>query len=669
MSAYARSSMFPIKKIFRTENGSNGTEPRGGRNKRTSSSKAPRSLRQKSALSRPSKHLLAPSNVLNRPAVSVARTNNRPPVTHRRPATANPKTASNEENHRSFPEASTLIVPGADSKFQDLSQLSMWTQDQPSTASIAQPTSNHDSATLTYGSRHPPFRQQSVSAATIGSRGGSTFQSQDSFQKSTSSRVSFATGPTTAASTHHSRSSRVSVGASTTRNVAIHFPGFGSRSRQVSRQNLLPPTPYHRPLLRPALRPTLRLAPSYASTLTHSSKPTGSRYSGTQSSVSGPALHQSSWGSARQSSNTSIVSSKSTSNSKSASQQDSREQVVTDSEDRVKSLVKAEIDAHLSDRLEQLDTNEALLDDKMKQFQDVARLLDERLTTANDVHSERVQELDSKKQELDKKVSKVATMLKAAEGTVARVSQLADNAVAAIGKARSDLVESALPFLKNPVAKMVERFFGDFQAKASAESLLSKEFSPTKSPPPKRSPVAKAAVAKATKTVSKSQISKKTKKSKLDASQGKRDLKHSAPKKHQEVSPTSTKQTLSSSSSSSDSKSLFSPSNKTNFKPLTLVGIRSTTADVDDDDDEGFFTAPKKKQSCVTPCDKSSQYLLDYDLSQDSSCCSSPMATKKRNAPLPPKRGRSKKPRNTYGGGGSRRHSAGVLKDDNFSFL
>jgi hypothetical protein len=74
-----------------------------------------------------------------------------------------------------------------------------------------------------------------------------------------------------------------------------------------------------------------------------------------------------------------------------------------------------------------------------------------------------------KKQEPDKKVSKVA-MIKAAEDTIANVSQLAVNAVAAIGKARSNLVESALPFIKNPVAKMVESFFDDLQAKASAES-------------------------------------------------------------------------------------------------------------------------------------------------------------------------------------------------------
>jgi hypothetical protein len=221
-------------------------------------------------------------------------------------------------------------------------------------------------------------------------------------------------------------------------------------------------------------------------------------------------------------------------------------------------------------------------------------------------------------------------------------------------------VESALPFLKNPVAKMVESFFSDLQAKASAESLLSQVFLTAKSPPPKLSPAPQVAVAKTTKTVRASQISKKSKNRKLDAGHGKNDLKRSAPKKNQEVSTTSTKQTLPPSLSPSDSKTLFSPSNKTNFKPLTLVGIRATTTDVDDDDDEDVFTAPKKKQSCVTPCDKASQSLLDYDLSQDSSCCS-PLATKKRNAPLPPKRGRSKKPRNT-------RNSAGVLKD-NFSFL
>jgi hypothetical protein len=664
MSAYARFSMLPIKKSFRTENESNGTEPRGGRNKRTTSSSKPaRSLRQKSAVSRPSKkNLLAPSNIPNRPAVSIARTNRPPPVTPRRPATATLKTASNQENHQplAFPEASTLIVPGAESNFQDLSQLSMWSEDQPSTASVTQPTSM-----LTNGSRHAPLRQQSFSAAASGTRGGSTFYSQDSFQKSTSSRVSFATEPT-AASTHRSRSSRVSVGASGTRNVAVPYPGIGSRSRQVSRQNLLPPsTPYHRPMKRPILRP----APSYASTLTHSSKPAGSRYSGTQSSISGPALHQSSWGSVRQSSTTSLVSSKSTSNSKYTAQQDSREQVLTASQDRVKTLVKAELDAHLSDQLEQFGTKEALLDDKMKQLQDIARLLEERLTTANSVHTERVQELDSKKQELDKKVSKVATMIKAAEGTVSKVSQIADNAVAAIGKARSDLVESALPFLKNPVAKMVESFFGDLQAKASAEGLLSKGFLAAKSPTPKLSPVPRVAVAKTTKKATTSQISKKNKNRKLDASHGKNELKRSAPKKNQEVSSTSTKQTL----SSSDPKSLLSPSNKTNFKPLTLVGIRATTTDVDDEDDGDIFTAPKKKQSCVTPCDKASQQsLMDYDLSQDSSCCTSPLATNtnKRNAPLPPKRGRSKKPRSNTYGGGSRRQSAkaGVL-NDTFSFL
>jgi hypothetical protein len=408
----------------------------------------------------------------------------------------------------------------------------------------------------------------------------------------------------------------------------------------------MPPTHYQRP----TNRPMLRSAPSYASTLTHSSKHTSSRNSGTQPSISGPALHQSSGGSVRQSSTTSVVSS----NSNSTSQQESLEQVVTDSEDRVKTLVKAQLDAHL----EQFGTKEALLDDKMKQLQDVGRLLDERLTTANDVHTERIQELDSKKQELDKKVSKVATMIKAAEGTVAKVSQLAENAVTAIGKARSDLVESALPFLKNPVAKMVENFFSDLQAKASVESLLSQGFLTTKSSPPKLSPVPQGAAAKTTKTVRPSQISKKSKNRKLGAGQGKKYSKRSAPKKNQEVSTTSTKQT-SSSSVPSDSKILFSPSNKTNFKPLKLVGIRATSTDVDDDDD--FFAAPKKKQSCVTPCDKASQSLPDYDLSQDSSCCSSPLATKKRNAPLLPKRGRSKKSRNT-------RNSAGVLKD-NFSFL
>jgi hypothetical protein len=633
-------------------------------------------MRQKSAL--------APnSNALNHPAVSTTRTNRQPPpVTPRRPAmaTATLKTASNEENHHPFPEASTLIVPQAESNFQDMSQLSMWSQE---TVSIAQPTSNHDSATLTNGSRHPmPFRQQSFSAAPGGSRNGSTsnsqatFHSQDSFQKSSSSRVSFAT-EATAASTHRSRSSRVSVGASATRNVAVAvpYPEIGARSRQISRQNLLPPsTPYHRPMQ----RSILRSAPSYASTLTHSSKPVGSsQYPGTQSSISGPALHQSSWGSVRQSSNTSVVSSKSmstsASNSTVTSQQDGREQVVADSEDRIKSLVKAELDAHLSDRLEQFGTKEALLDDKMKQLEDVGYLLDKRLTTANDVHTERVQELDSKKQELDKKVSKVATMIKAAESTVAKVSQLADNAVAAIGKARSDLVESALPFLKNPVAKMVESFFADLQAKASAENLLSKAFLSTKSPPPKLSPVPQETAAKTAKSVSTSQISKKSKKSNFDASHGKDDLKRSAAKKNKETSSTSPKRALTPSQSlSNDFKSLLSPSNKTTFKPLTLVGTRATTTDVNDDDDEDIFSVPKKKQSCVTPCHKASQQSMpDYDLSdltQDSSC-SSPLATKKRNVPLLPKRGRSKKPRTTYGGGGSsRRQSAGVLKD-NFSFL
>jgi hypothetical protein len=678
MSAYARFSMLPIKKSFRTENGSNGTEPRGGRNKRTSSPKPARSLRQKRAL--------APnSNSVNRPAASIARANRQPPpVTPRRPATATAtlQTASNQENQHPFSEASTLIVPGAE-PFQDMSQLSMWSQD---TASIAQPTSNHDSAMLTHGSRHPPpLRQQSFSAAPGGTHGGSTLYSQatsyyqDSIEKSTSSRVSFATEPT-AVSTHRSRSSRVSVGASTTRNAAVHFPpGIGSRSRQISRQNLLPPTtPYRRPMNmnRSILRPTLRSAPSYASTSTHSSKPPvgSSRYPGTQSSISGPALHQSSWESARQSATTSVVSSKSSSNSTSTSavsQQEICEEVVTDSEDRIKTLVKAELDDHLSDRLEQFGTKEALLDDKLKQLENVGRLLDERLTTANDVHTERVQELDSKKQELDKKVSKVATMIKAAEGTVAKVSRLADNAVAAIGKARSDLVESALPFLKNPVVKMVESLFADLQAKASMESLLSKGFLTTKSPPPKLSPVPQVAVVNTTKPVSANQIAKKSKKSKLDASHGKNHLKRSAPKKNQEVSSTSPKRTLTPSTSSpNDFKSLLSPSNKTNFKPLTLVGIRAATTDLDDDDDEDIFAAPKKKQSCVTPCHKASQQSLpDYDLSdlsQDSSCCS-PLATKKRNEPLLPKRGRSKKLRNTYGGG-SRRPSAGVLKD-NFSFL
>jgi outer membrane murein-binding lipoprotein Lpp len=676
MSAYARFSMLPIKKSFRTENGSNGTEQRGGRNKRTSSPKPGRSVRQKSALT--------PNNSLIRPA---SRTNRAPPpVTPRRPATANATlqtASSNQENHHPFSEASTLIVPGAEANFQDLSQLSMGSQD---TSSIAQPTPNHDSATLTHTYRNPPpLRQQSFSAAPVGTHGGSTlysqatYHSQDSFQKSTSSRVSFATEPTDV-STHRSRSSRVSVGVSATRNVAVAvpYPGIGSRCRQVSRQNLLPPTtPYHRPMNmnRSILRPTPRPAPpSSTSTLTHSSAPAGSsRYPGTQSSISGPALHQSSWGSGRPSSTTSVVSSKlsSASTSMSASQQDSREQVDTGSEDRIKTLVKAVLDAQHSDRLEQFGTKEALLDGKMKELEDAARLFDERLATANEVHTERVQELDSKKQELDKKVSKVAAMIKVAEGTAAKVSQLADNAVAAIGKSCSDLVESALPFLKNPVAKMVESFFADLQAKASAENLLSKASLSTKSPPPKLSPAPLVAVVKTAKTVSASQISKKSKNRKLDASHGKNDLKRSAPKKSQGVSSTSPKRTSTpSTSSSNDFKSLLSPSNKTSFKPLTLVGIRATTMDVDDDDDEGIFTVPKKKQSCVTPCHKASQQsLLDYDLSdlsQDSSCCS-PLATKKRNEPLLPKRGRSKKPRNTYGGG-SRRPSAGVLKD-NFSFL
>lgn len=661
MSAYARSSMLPIKKSFQTENGSNGTELRGGRNKRTSSSKPARSVRQKSAL--------APNNTLHRPSVSTVRAKHQPPpVTPRRPATATPRTASNEENQQPFPEASTLIVPGADPNFQDLSQLSMWSQD---TASIAQPPYNHASATLTHGSRlPPPLRQQSVSAANSGTHGGSTFYSQDSFQKSTSSRVSFATEPT-AASTHRSRLSPASVGVSTTRNVAVAvpYPGIGPRSRQNSRHNLLPPTtPYHRPAN--TNRPILRSAPSHTSSLTNSSKPAGSsRYSDTQSSISGPALHQSSLESVRQSSTTSLVSSKSMSSSKSASPQENREQAAPDSEDRVKTLVKAVLDAHLSDRLEQFGTKEALLDDKMKQLQDVGRLLDERLTTANDVHTERVQELDSKKQDLDKKVSKVATMLKAAEGTVAKVSQLADNAVAAITKARSDFAESALPFLKNPVAKMVETFFGDLQAKASAENLLSKGFLPTKSPPPKVSPAPQVAVAKTTEIAGTSQISKKGKTRKVDASHGNNDAKRSAPKKKQDFSLTSSpKQTLSTSSSSSDFKNLLSPSNETNFKPLTLVGVRSTTTDLDTfDEDEDIFTVPKKKQSCVTPCHKSSQQsLLDYDLSRDNTCCS-PLASKKRDEPLLPKRGRSKKPRSTCGGG-SRRQTTVVLKD-NFSFL
>jgi DNA repair exonuclease SbcCD ATPase subunit len=250
----------------------------------------------------------------------------------------------------------------------------------------------------------------------------------------------------------------------------------------------------------------------------------------------------------------------SNSTSASASQQEIREEIVTDSEDRIKTLVKAELDAHLSDRLEQFGTKEALLDNKMKQLENVGRLLEERLTTANDVHTERVQELDSKKQELDKKVSKVASMIKAAENTVAKVGQLADNAIAAIGKARSDLVESALPFLKNPVAKMVESFFAELQAKASAESLLSKAFLSAKSPPPKLSPAPQESVMKTAKAVSASQLTKKSKKSKLDASNGKNDLKSPLRDRRSAHLPPSNPD--SSTSSSNDFKAFLSPSNK-----------------------------------------------------------------------------------------------------------
>jgi hypothetical protein len=664
MSAYARSSMLPIKNFLRTENGSDGKEPRG-RNKRTFSSKAGRGLGGNRTPSRPSNHLLAPSNVLNRPAISIAR-NNYTPAARRRPTTAPLRIASNEENHQPFPDPSTLTVTGTERNFQDLSQLSMWSQDQSSTASVTQPTSNHDSAILTYASHHPPLRQQSVSTATHGSRGGSTFYSQGSLQKSASSRISFASCPT-AASTNRSRSSRVSVNGSTTPNVAAPNQGFASRSRQASRKNLLPATPYVRSILRPAQ--------SYTSTLTHLSKP-GSRSSGAPSSNnSGPALHQASWGSVHQSSNTSLAAT-SLSTSSSESQQANRGPI-TDLDDHVKTLVQAELDSRLSDRLEQLGTKEALLDDKMKQMH---HSLDERLTTANELHTERVQELDSKKQELDKKVSKVANMIKAAEGTVAKVSHLAENAVVIIDKARSDLVESALPFLMHPVAKMVESLFGDLRAKASADALLSKDFSFAKSPPPKLSPAPQ--LVTTTKATNSSKMTPKNRK--LAANNGEKDSKRGIPKKNQVVSSSldskravhkknqvvsssSTKQT--SSSSSSESENLFSPSTKTSFKPLTLVGIRATTTDGRGPDDD-VFTAPKKKQSCVTPCEKAfSQAMSDSDLSQDSSCCTdSPLATKKRNAPLQPKRGRSKKARNTYGGGGSRRRSGGDL-NDNFSFL
>jgi hypothetical protein len=89
-------------------------------------------------------------------------------------------------------------------------------------------------------------------------------------------------------------------------------------------------------------------------------------------------------------------------------------------------------------------------DDKMKQL-NVGRLLEERLTVCTNVFKSSTR----KKQETGEK-SKVASMIKAAEGTVAKIGQLADNAIAAIGKARSDLViRTSIP--QEPVANKMVR--------------------------------------------------------------------------------------------------------------------------------------------------------------------------------------------------------------------
>jgi hypothetical protein len=62
-------------------------------------------------------------------------------------------------------------------------------------------------------------------------------------------------------------------------------------------------------------------------------------------------------------------------------------------------------------------------------------------------------------------------MIKAAEGTVAKVGQLADNAIVAIGKARSDL-QSVLPFLK-PSRQQTSKASLPAASRRIGESLLS----------------------------------------------------------------------------------------------------------------------------------------------------------------------------------------------------
>jgi len=663
-SAYARNAQFPVKKMTEAKHRSDRKETRG-RATRTSSSLTPsrrvadpriRSSTGSASQRHQSESLLASSSVTNRRrAVSVGpkhrRGQERRPTETQFPSFSN----TNKENQQSFPAAvSTLTITGWDRSPPEMSQLSApLSQDFASVASTQHTSNQEPQKSVALGNFPPPLQENFVVSNRGPSRTGSYLLSQGSFQKSASSCGSVATNLSAVSSNNsnnkrsHSSQTQVSfapsVGAS---NASSGKKGFESSSWKKSQPSTAPQLGMTQP---PALSQG-----SYSSHGSNSSSNRRNHATGGAGSSGGlsklPIMHQRSWNNSTLSTaSLSVASSKETS-----SQQTGSGPTVNVSEDHAKALVKAEMNACLVE---------------MKQLHVLTeRRHNERLADADNLHSERIQELDSKKQVLDK-------MIKAVEGTVAKVSQIAEMTMATFDKARSDLVESSLPFLKHPVTKLVETLFGELLAKTLVDDSLVvvQSLTATKTSSQKAAPPASQVTKKnaKNKTVDKGPQSKDS----HEITQNKMDSKRSksVPKKDkskQNISSSYTKKA----STTSSSKHLFSPESKSPFMPLTLVGVQATKTCTDDLLDNVILVpASKTKQSCVTPCDKGTFQAFsstDYsDFSQDSSCLTdSPLATtKKRNPQLPKRGGRSKKARATYGGGSRPRDTTGVLND--FSFL
>jgi len=122
------------------------------------------------------------------------------------------------------------------------------------------------------------------------------------------------------------------------------------------------------------------------------------------------------------------------------------------------------------ERLNELESKFAAAKDQINELGTKASNFELQVTDACDQHKartsdldERTNELDAKESHVDNMYSKVSGMIKAAETSASKMKELAKSSIATINQARSSLVESALPFLKNPVLDMVASAVHDLQ--------------------------------------------------------------------------------------------------------------------------------------------------------------------------------------------------------------